>query len=324
MKLTSCLRLLALSFGLLLLPAFAAAQDSVKCESNDGNRQYCGSYNPSQVQFDRQISEAPCIQAQTWGIDRDGLWVDRGCRATFIIRGAADRGYQNRDDRPVGPGGPGGPAQSSLTCSSDDGNRQYCGNYNPDQVRLDRQISGSPCTEGQTWGVDGQGLWVDRGCRATFIIYTGPREGYDRRDDRRGPDDRDRDRDRDQGRGPDQGRPEVRIWWDANPNDTWPPRGDWHGGNWDSGGACFYKDSDFGGQFFCLRRGEQRESLGNYGDQITSIRVFGRARATIFDDRNFNGARQRVLTDIPNLRGLRVKQKPDHTWNNRISSIRVE
>src|SRR5450432_1315503 len=62
MKLTSCLRLLALSFGLLLLPAFAAAQDSVKCESNDGNRQYCGSYNPSQVQFDRQISEAPCIQ----------------------------------------------------------------------------------------------------------------------------------------------------------------------------------------------------------------------------------------------------------------------
>ena len=58
MKLTSCLRFFAISLGLLILPAFAAAQDSVKCESNDGNRQYCGSYNPDQVQFDRQISES--------------------------------------------------------------------------------------------------------------------------------------------------------------------------------------------------------------------------------------------------------------------------
>ena len=172
MKLTSCLRFFALSLGLLLLPAFAAAQDSLKCESNDGNRQYCGSYNPDQVQFDRQISESPCAEGQTWGIDRDGLWVDRGCRATFIIRGGSDRGYQNRDDRPAGPGGPSGQTgQSSLTCSSDDGNRQYCGNYNPDQVRLDRQISGSPCTEGQTWGVDGQdfGLTAAAAPPSSFI-----------------------------------------------------------------------------------------------------------------------------------------------------------
>ena len=327
MKLTSCFRYLLIALGFLLLPAWASAQDSLKCESNDGNRQYCGRYNPDQVQFDRQISESPCTEGQTWGVDADGVWVDRGCRAIFIIgRIRDDRGYQNRDDR--GQGGPGGQSQSSVTCSSDDGNRQYCGNYNYDQVRLDRQISGSPCTEGQTWGVDGQGLWVDRGCRATFIIYSGgqvPRD--DARDGRRYDDrernrdrDRDRDRDREQGRG----QAEVRIWWEPDPNDTWPPRGDWHGGNWEAGGACFYKDSNFGGSFFCLRRGEQRESLENYGDKISSIRVFGRARATVFDDRNFSGARQRVLVDVGDLRNYRVRQKPGHTWNNRISSILVQ
>ena len=119
-----------------------------------------------------------CTEGQTWGIDRDGLWVDRGCRAIFLIRSGGARAMiaaiRIATIGPAGPGGPGGPAQSSLTCSSDDGNRQYCGSYNPDQVRLDRQISGSPCTEGQTWGVDRQGLWVDRGCRATFIVYSIP------------------------------------------------------------------------------------------------------------------------------------------------------
>ena len=106
--------------------------------------------------------------------------------------------------------------------------------------------------------------------------------------------------------------------------DTGPPRGEWHCVNCDAGAACCYKDSNFGGSFFCLRRGEQREALGNYGDQISSIRVFGRARTMIYDDRNFSGARQRVVGDVGDLRQYRVAQKPDHTWNNRISSIRVQ
>ncbi len=201
-------------------------------------------------------------------------------------------------------------AQNSVKCESNDGNRQYCGNFNSDQVRLERQISGSPCTDGQTWGVDRNGLWVDRGCRAIFTIFT----NQDAPGGRRDADHRDRDRD---GGG-------ISIWWNSDPRDTWPPRGDWHGGNWGRGGACFYKDRNFGGSFFCLRRGEQRESLGNYGDDISSIRVFGRARAMIYDDRNFSGARQRVSGDVGDLRQYRVSQKPGHTWNNRVSSIRVQ
>jgi len=36
-------------------------------------------------------------------------------------------------------------------------------------VRLTNQRSGSPCVQGQTWGYDGRGIWVDRGCRADFV-----------------------------------------------------------------------------------------------------------------------------------------------------------
>ncbi len=160
------LRLLGFAFALAFLPATAFAQGTLKCESNDGRRNYCGSYDAGEVRFDRQISGSPCIEGRTWGVDGRGLWVDRGCRATFIIRGNSNRG----GDRYRGGGG-GGP--DIVKCESNDSGREYCGSYRADQVRLDRQISGSPCIEGRSWGVDGRGLWVDRGCRATFAIRGG-------------------------------------------------------------------------------------------------------------------------------------------------------
>ncbi len=57
-----------------------------------------------------------------------------------------------------------------VTCSSDDGRRHYCDVDRHASVRMSRQISGSPCREGQTWGRDDRGLWVDRGCRAEFEV----------------------------------------------------------------------------------------------------------------------------------------------------------
>jgi hypothetical protein len=60
-------------------------------------------------------------------------------------------------------------AQSgSLTCSSDDGGYRYCRADTWNQVRLSRQLSGSPCQQGYSWGFDYRGIWVDRGCRAQF------------------------------------------------------------------------------------------------------------------------------------------------------------
>ena len=38
------------------------------------------------------------------------------------------------------------------------------------RAQMTRQISGSACIEGQTWGQDNRGIWVDRGCRAEFQV----------------------------------------------------------------------------------------------------------------------------------------------------------
>lgn len=195
---------------------------------------------------------------------------------------------------------------NSIKCESNDGGRKYCGSYNGRQVQFDRQISGSACIENQTWGVDSRGLWVDRGCRAYFRINQNRRGGgYDR------------------GGGYGQGGGQQGGWWEPEPNAQWPPRGNWHGGNWNNGGACFYKDRNFSGSFFCMRRGEQRDSLSGYGDDISSIRVFGGARVTVFDDRDFRGAKAGFRGDIADLRQAGVRQKSGHTWNNRISSLQV-
>jgi hypothetical protein len=191
-------------------------------------------------------------------------------------------------------------AQQTIKCEANNDNRKYCGSYRPGEVRMQQQISGSPCIEGQSWGLDRQGLWVERGCRAIFEIgrFEGP-GGHG-------------------GPGGGQGG----GWWDPEPGGEWPPRGDWHGGNWGRGGACFYRDRNFGGDFFCLRRGESRESLGGLGDDISSIRVFGGARVTVYNDRDFRGGKAQTRGDLADLRNW--SYQGGHTWNNRISSVRVQ
>jgi hypothetical protein len=198
---------------------------------------------------------------------------------------------------------------NSIKCESNDEHRHYCGTYNTDRITLERQISGSPCIQGRSWGIDRRGLWVDEGCRAYFRVggYQGDYHGYGNDDDRRR-----------------EGRDDNNGWWDHNPDDNGPPRGNMHGGNWERGGACFYKERYFAGSYFCMRRGEQRSSLSGYGDEITSIRVFGRAKVTVFDDRDFRGARQSFRHDIPDLKDRNVYRRSGHSWNDRISSVAIQ
>ena len=69
-------------------------------------------------------------------------------------------------------------AQSPLlTCSSNDGGYHYCRADTQNRVQLTRQISGSPCQQGYSWGYDYRGIWVDRGCRAQFEYGFGNNNG---------------------------------------------------------------------------------------------------------------------------------------------------
>ena len=61
----------------------------------------------------------------------------------------------------------------TFSCESTGGQRQYCPSDITDGVRMVRQLGDTSCVEGYNWGRDEHGVWVDRGCRAEFMV---PRE----------------------------------------------------------------------------------------------------------------------------------------------------
>jgi len=100
--------------------------------------------------------------------------------------------------------------------------------------------------------------------------------------------------------------------WDRSWNDRPNPRV----------GACFYKEQGFRGDHFCVNRGDRLDRLpGNFGDNISSIQVFGRARVMVYNDRNFSGGSQELRRSVADLRS--VPFRDGHTWNDRISSVTV-
>jgi hypothetical protein len=79
-------------------------------------------------------------------------------------------------------------------------------------------------------------------------------------------------------------------------------------------GVCFYMDADYRGEMICTNSGESQRNVGeSYNDRISSIRIFGKAEVTVFDDENFGGARRTFSQDVPNL----------GDWNDRITSFQV-
>jgi hypothetical protein len=59
----------------------------VKCESQGHKERYCRVDTRRGVELYRQLSEARCRYGSSWGYDKQGIWVDRGCRGEFVIRG---------------------------------------------------------------------------------------------------------------------------------------------------------------------------------------------------------------------------------------------
>lgn len=163
----------------------------VYCSSDDMQRAWCPADSRFGVKMIRQRSEAGCIEGQTWGYGKRGIWVDRGCRADFRVAGD----WQSR-------------AAALVYCPSDYMQRNVCPVNTLDGVFIVRQRSEADCVFNRTWGYSRDGIWVDRGCRADFeVIDRREREwrewsrGWDD-DDRRAwerehgrPWDRDRDRD---------------------------------------------------------------------------------------------------------------------------------
>jgi hypothetical protein len=64
-----------------------ASAYEISCESKGGKAKRCMSAGRPEVRLDRQLSKNPCVLGESWGVDDEGLWVDRGCKAVFEISG---------------------------------------------------------------------------------------------------------------------------------------------------------------------------------------------------------------------------------------------
>lgn len=80
--------------------------DLVRCESRDNRSNSCAMSvgRNSHIRLLRQLSKSPCIENQSWGQSRTGVWVTRGCRAEFVVaRGNGNYGNGNNGwQRPPG------------------------------------------------------------------------------------------------------------------------------------------------------------------------------------------------------------------------------
>ena len=140
---------------------------TIRCESEAHRHTYCRTYAQGRVRLERRLSKAPCREYDTWGADRDGggVWVRENCRADFSVVP-----WGNGPIRP-GPGPGAGPVGVyRITCKSDRFRPRYCPMRPWGVVRLERRLSDAPCRQYDTWGTDGGGIWVDRGCAAVFSV----------------------------------------------------------------------------------------------------------------------------------------------------------
>ena len=181
-------------------PPSQAAQ-TVRCESANGRYQTCAVDTRGGVRLTRQLSSQGCWQNDTWGYDRNRIWVTNGCRAEFQVGdyqesggngsnngaiagvavaaliGAALLANKNKDrdrdryDNGYYDPGYGGGGGSNFRCESTNGRQVYCQIPFRGHVEVSRQLSKARCQYGVTWGVDGMRVWVNNGCRADFTVY---------------------------------------------------------------------------------------------------------------------------------------------------------
>jgi hypothetical protein len=66
-------------------PTEAVAQGVTVTCSSDGARTHCAADTSAGILMTRQLSSAACLLGKTWGYDDQGVWVDAGCSAEFLV-----------------------------------------------------------------------------------------------------------------------------------------------------------------------------------------------------------------------------------------------
>ena len=131
---------------------------TIRCESDHGRRRHCDMDTRGGVFLSRRMSNTPCLQGRNWDVDQRGVWVSSGCRAEFATGGG--RALRGETGEGV-----------IVRCESEDGRWRHCDAPIVRGVQLRRNVSRTPCIQGDNWGWDRRGVWVNHGCRGDFEIF---------------------------------------------------------------------------------------------------------------------------------------------------------
>jgi hypothetical protein len=85
--------------------------------------------------------------------------------------------------------------------------------------------------------------------------------------------------------------------------------------------VCVYKDINYNGAEQCYAVGDEINSLGAQRKSISSIRVYGRASVTVYENTSFQGHSAEFTSDTPDL-GRRV-MSGNTMWSDHIDSLRI-
>ncbi|MEJ2604094.1 MAG: DUF3011 domain-containing protein [Gammaproteobacteria bacterium] len=81
----------------LSAPELAFAENTITCESQNGQTNRCRVDTRGGVALVTQLSKAGCYQGNTWGYDNRFIWVSNGCRAVFRLGSTEHRSSHDSD-----------------------------------------------------------------------------------------------------------------------------------------------------------------------------------------------------------------------------------
>jgi hypothetical protein len=122
----------------------------VVCESAGKKRNECPADTSAGVQIVKELGEKRCEFGRDWGYEPSKIWVSRGCRAEFAVRGR--------------------PLLSTVTCEAEGREPVRCPADAKAGVALVSSYGDAPCALSASWGFDDEGVWVSNGCRAKFAL----------------------------------------------------------------------------------------------------------------------------------------------------------
>jgi hypothetical protein len=109
--------------------------------------------------FNGRVSKSACQENVSYGFNRATgyLWVDKGCRANFIITTRVSRSVV-------------------VACWSNDGDYDTCDmGFAIRNVEVRNRVSNADCRKNIDYGFTndrlGGFIWVDNGCRADFEVF---------------------------------------------------------------------------------------------------------------------------------------------------------